>query len=94
MVKQRDSIPEIGADEFPGTIPVELASFTANAINGKVRLSWITATETNNFGFDVEKITTVTLKRFTLSLVKELLPNDSLIHSLMKILVMEKFITD
>lgn len=51
----RDLIPEIGADEFPGIIPVELASFTASAINGKVKLSWITATETNNFGFDVER---------------------------------------
>ncbi|MGQ9643982.1 MAG: T9SS type A sorting domain-containing protein [Ignavibacterium sp.] len=51
----RDSIPEIGADEFPGIIPVELASFTASAINGKVKLSWTTATETNNFGFDVER---------------------------------------
>ena len=36
-------------------IPVELASFTAVADNGIVELSWITATETNNQGFEVQR---------------------------------------
>jgi len=36
-------------------IPVELISFTANASEGLVELSWITATETNNQGFEVER---------------------------------------
>lgn len=37
------------------TVPVELTSFTANYINDAVELNWITATETNNFGFEVQK---------------------------------------
>ena len=36
-------------------IPVELTSFTANASEGLVELSWITATETNNQGFEVQR---------------------------------------
>ena len=36
-------------------IPVELSSFTANVSNGNVVLNWITATETNNKGFEVQR---------------------------------------
>jgi hypothetical protein len=36
-------------------VPVELTAFTATAINGKVVLSWSTATETNNSGFQIER---------------------------------------
>ncbi len=36
-------------------IPVELISFTAAAIGQEVRLTWATATETNNRGFQIEK---------------------------------------
>jgi hypothetical protein len=36
-------------------IPVELVSFTAEELNGKVHLSWTTATEKNNLGFEIEK---------------------------------------
>ncbi|GJQ62866.1 MAG: hypothetical protein SCALA702_19190 [Melioribacteraceae bacterium] len=36
-------------------IPVELAAFSAFAVNGKVVLNWTTATETNNDGFQVER---------------------------------------
>jgi len=36
-------------------IPVELASFRADVQDGSVVLSWTTATETNNKGFDVER---------------------------------------
>ena len=35
--------------------PVELASFSANASNNSVILSWITATELNNSGFEIER---------------------------------------
>ena len=35
--------------------PVELTSFIAQSKNGKVVLSWKTATETNNKGFEIEK---------------------------------------
>lgn len=53
--QSRDSIPEIGADEFPGIIPVELTSFAANVSDGKVKLSWATASERNNRGFEVQR---------------------------------------
>ena len=35
--------------------PVELTSFSATTIGSSVKLSWQTATEINNFGFDVER---------------------------------------
>ncbi len=37
-------------------VPVELASFTASVTGNNVTLSWITATELNNLGFQVERI--------------------------------------
>jgi hypothetical protein len=37
------------------TIPVELTSFTANVVDENVVLSWATATETNNQGFEIER---------------------------------------
>ena len=36
-------------------VPVELTSFTANTEEDKITLSWETATEKNNAGFDVER---------------------------------------
>jgi hypothetical protein len=36
-------------------IPVELISFTATSLSGKVLLNWTTATELNNLGFEVER---------------------------------------
>ena len=36
-------------------VPVELSSFTANIINGNVILNWVTATEINNQGFEVQR---------------------------------------
>lgn len=38
-----------------GVVPVELVSFAVNAVNNSVDLSWATATETNNFGFEIER---------------------------------------
>ncbi|WP_337866042.1 PQQ-dependent sugar dehydrogenase [Ignavibacterium sp.] len=40
---------------IPTVIPVELASFTATVVDGKVRLDWYTSTETNNYGFVIER---------------------------------------
>lgn len=40
-----------------GTIPVELVSFSATALDNKVKLEWTTATETNNSGFEIQKST-------------------------------------
>ena len=36
-------------------LPVELTSFTASTNKNTVTLNWKTATETNNYGFDVER---------------------------------------
>jgi hypothetical protein len=35
--------------------PVELTSFTAKTMNAGIQLNWTTATEVNNYGFEVEK---------------------------------------
>ena len=52
-------IAAVGTDQYfaiyGGPVPVELTSFTASADYGVVELSWITATETNNQGFEVQK---------------------------------------
>jgi hypothetical protein len=40
---------------FPGLVPVELASFSSSVVATNVNLSWVTATELNNQGFDVER---------------------------------------
>jgi hypothetical protein len=36
-------------------VPVELTSFSSSIINNKVHLTWSTATETNNKGFEIQK---------------------------------------
>jgi uncharacterized protein (TIGR03790 family) len=36
-------------------LPVEMTTFRATAANSSVTLAWATATEVNNFGFDVER---------------------------------------
>jgi Secretion system C-terminal sorting domain len=41
--------------KFENPTPVELTSFTANYENEKVMLNWITASEVNNRGFEVER---------------------------------------
>ncbi|NOX19567.1 MAG: T9SS type A sorting domain-containing protein [Chlorobi bacterium] len=44
----------LGSSAAP--LPVELTSFTANVIdNKKIQLNWQTATEVNNYGFEVER---------------------------------------
>ncbi|MBK7632121.1 MAG: S8 family serine peptidase [Ignavibacteriales bacterium] len=40
---------------FDGELPVELTSFSATTIGNNVKLSWNTATEVNNYGFEVER---------------------------------------
>ncbi|MFC2103322.1 YCF48-related protein [Bacteroidota bacterium] len=39
----------------PGNVPVELNNFTAEINGNDVNLNWQTATELNNYGFDVER---------------------------------------
>lgn len=36
-------------------LPVELISFAASRVNGNILLLWSTATEVNNFGFEIER---------------------------------------
>jgi hypothetical protein len=38
------------------TVPVELVTFNAAITDNRVNLTWQTATETNNKGFDIEKL--------------------------------------
>ncbi len=47
-------INAINPDNEP--LPVELTSFVAATKNNSVTLSWKTATETNNYGFEVERM--------------------------------------
>ena len=46
---------ELSHITFDTAMPVELTSFSAATIGSTVKLSWNTATEINNYGFDVEK---------------------------------------
>jgi len=42
---------------FPGFVPVELTSFASVVVGTDVRLSWATASELNNQGFEVQRST-------------------------------------
>jgi len=44
-----------GLGQYEGNLPVELASFSGRVIGRSVILNWETATELNNYGFDVER---------------------------------------
>jgi hypothetical protein len=41
----------------PPIVPVELINFTHRIVNGKVILDWVTATELNNLGFEIQRST-------------------------------------
>ena len=43
-------------------LPVELSSFTAKVIGKSIRLNWQTMSEINNFGFDIERASTLPLQ--------------------------------
>jgi len=52
----RNDPPYMGADENSTTpAPVELTTFSASIVDGGVLLTWATATEVNNYGFEIEK---------------------------------------
>jgi hypothetical protein len=46
---------EIQGYDLGAVVPVELTSFTASVSDGKVNLTWSTASEINNHGFEVER---------------------------------------
>ncbi|RPI68551.1 MAG: T9SS C-terminal target domain-containing protein, partial [Ignavibacteriales bacterium] len=43
-------------DNWFNVVPVELSSFTVSVIDNDVNLNWITSTETNNSGFEIERM--------------------------------------
>ncbi len=47
--------PVIDNVVIDGSLPVELTSFAANIIDENVILNWQTATEVNNYGFEVQR---------------------------------------
>lgn len=47
----------LNVELVPNLIPVELISFSAEVVNNDVKLSWQTATETNNKGFEILRCT-------------------------------------
>ena len=49
------AIKENGSLSVEGIIPVELAMFEANLNRGKVALNWTTLSESNNYGFQIER---------------------------------------
>ena len=62
----RSLMTSIGGNEatayVPNIVPVELQSFTAEVIGSDVKLFWSTATETNNQGFEIERISPIRSK--------------------------------
>ncbi len=55
-VRPQGSGYDIGAFEYRDITPVELTTFNAKQIDNTVILNWQTATEVNNYGFEVERV--------------------------------------
>lgn len=62
VVNPPDGVPSVyyGFDDVSCTrdsviVPVELTSFSANVMNSNVQLTWQTATESNNKGFEIQR---------------------------------------
>jgi photosystem II stability/assembly factor-like uncharacterized protein len=53
----------IGSTDPANPLPVELSSFTALSKSDQIILKWETKTETNNYGFDIEKKTNDTWQK-------------------------------
>jgi hypothetical protein len=49
------TFPYIGADENTAPVPVKLLQFDAKIVRNDVLLTWTTASENNNYGFEVER---------------------------------------
>jgi hypothetical protein len=49
--------PDLQTNTNSNITPVELTSFTAKKKSGVVLLTWSTATEVNNYGFEIQKLT-------------------------------------
>lgn len=55
QVQSYKTVAELNVQLVPIIIPVELVSFNANVVNDNVELNWITATELNNKGFEIQR---------------------------------------
>ena len=58
LVQTGNPPAEVSTGAFTGLdvlLPVELAAFTASVTDREVVLHWTTVSETNNFGFDIER---------------------------------------
>ncbi len=66
----RSGTTDIGAFEYNGVTPVELTSFTANITEGKVILNWTTATEVNNYGFELQRSSNQASKFVTIGFIE------------------------
>jgi archaellum component FlaG (FlaF/FlaG flagellin family) len=53
--EQYNTVTATGNPNNQTTLPVELASFTVLSSNKNVTLNWKTATEINNYGFEIER---------------------------------------
>lgn len=58
-------IVSYGYEDIPDTpisspLPVELTMFTADIFEGNVKLTWETASEINNYGFEIERASVLT----------------------------------
>ncbi len=51
-------IKSLGVKDAPGVLPVELTTFSALVRDNSVELNWETATEINNYGFEIERCET------------------------------------
>ena len=47
--------PTIGGIDYNNPLPVNLQSFTFNIINRNIKLNWVTSSEVNNAGFEIER---------------------------------------
>jgi len=56
-IKANGTTERIMIDDFnfDSPLPVELTTFTASMLDNKVELNWETATEINNYGFEIER---------------------------------------
>lgn len=52
----RPSTPTLGIYESNNPLPVSLQSFNSNVNNRNLKLNWITNSEINNIGFEIERI--------------------------------------
>ena len=57
-----------------GVLPVELTSFSANITNNNIQLMWETATEVNNYGFEVERQYSDASTSLNMSIIPSSLP--------------------